>query len=167
MDRELLNRLLKEHEGELLNYEGENCSLKVTYSFGALPMFSKIEVFILDRTKFSVVNGKVKIDQGELQESFESFQFKNFIPLLELTLKCDDISPETLEELKENIVDGLYSFVRLKNDRVEMIVVSAGNLEKKGVFYYPNQKEKPIPLIEFSKGNAKIYKENFEKVPQL
>jgi hypothetical protein len=167
MDRETIGYLLKEHEGELLIHEDDNYSLKVKYSSGALPMFSKLEVFILDRTKFSIVDGKVKINHEELQASFEAYQFRKFIPLLKFALIGGDISPDTFEEAKRNILDGLYPFVRLKDSRVEMLIVSAGNLEKKGVFYYPDQEAEAIALIEFSKGNVKIYKENFEKIPQL
>ena len=165
-DKEI-SYLLKEHEGELLTYEDDTCWFQVKYSPGAIPMFSKLEVFILDRTKFSIVDGKVKISQEELQESFEAYQFRNFIPLLKFALIGGDISPDTFEEAKRNILDGLYPFVRLKDGRVEMIVVSAGNLEKRGMFYYPDQEAEAIALIELEENTVRIHKENFKKIPEL
>ena len=167
VDKETINHLLNEYEGELLVHDDDNYSLKVSYSRGPISLFSKLEFFIMDRTKFSIVDGKIKISQKEFQKSFEFEVYRNFIPLLELTLRCNDIPPDTLEELKENIINGLYSFVRLKDDRIEMLVISAGNLEKKGVFYYPEQEAKAIPLIELKENTVRIYKENFEKIPEL
>ena len=167
MDRETISYLLKEHEGELLVHDDDSCLLKVSYSRGTLPMFSKLEVFILDRTKFSIVDGKVKINHEELQASFEAYQFRKFIPLLKFALIGGDISPDTFEEAKRNILDGLYPFVRLKDGRMEMIVVSAGNLEKRGMFYYPDQEAKAIALIELEENTVRIHKENLEKISEL
>lgn len=174
MDRETLKCLLKEHEGELFVHEDDNYSIKVSYSSGALPMFSKLEVFILDRSKFSVVNGRVKATQEELQASFEAYQFRNFIPLLELvSMAGDEIPSDTLEETEENIKNGIYSFVRLKDGKAEMLVVSVGNpIQRKGVFYYPevrylNQETEAVALIELEEDGVKIYKNNLEKVPEL
>jgi hypothetical protein len=167
VDKETINHLLNEYEGELLVHDDDNYSLKVSYSRGPISLFSKLEFFIMDRTKFSIVDGKIKISQKEFQKSFEFEVYRNFIPLLELTLRCNDIPPDTLEELKENIINGLYSFVRLKDDRVEMLVISAGNLEKKGVFYYPDQEAEAITLIELEENTVRIYKENFTKFSEL
>ena len=69
MDKELIKALLDEHEGELLTYEDENVTVKVSYSSGALPMFSKLEVFILDKSQIQLteVDGIIKVsDPKEL-----------------------------------------------------------------------------------------------------
>ena len=169
MDMEAISYLLKEHEGELLIHEDDNYSLKVKYSSGALPMFSKLEIFILDKTKFSVVDGKVKINCEELQESFEAHQFRGFFPLLELILTSDNVSSDALEEAKKNVTNGLYSFIRLKNGKVETLIVSVGNSEKHGVFYCPDSssQEELVPLVELKENGIRIYKENFAKVSEL
>jgi len=85
----------------------------------------------------------------------------------------DEISSDILEETKENIKNGIYSFVRLKDGKAEMLVVSAGNpTQRKGVFYYPevrylNQETEAVALVELEEDGVKIYKNNLEKVPEL
>ena len=91
VDKETINYLLNEYEGELLVHDDDNYSLKVSYSRGPISLFSKLEFFIMDRTKFSIVDGKIKISQKEFQKSFEFEVYRNFIPLLELTLRCNKL----------------------------------------------------------------------------
>jgi hypothetical protein len=168
VDKEALHYLLNEHEGELLLHDSKDLWLKVSYTRGAILMFSKLEIFFLQRDKIPVDNGKIKVTPEELQKFFEAYQFIGFIPLLELILASDDISPDTLKETKENVTNGLYSFIRLKDSKTEMIIVSVGS-EKPGVFYCPDSslQEELIPLIEFKKDTVKIHKDNLKKVPQL
>ena len=48
-----------------------------------------------------------------------------------------------------------------------MLIVSAGNLEKKGMFYYPDQEAEAIALIELEENTVRIHKENLEKISEL
>ncbi len=169
MDKELIRALLNEHEGELLTYEDENFSVRVTYSSGALPIFSKLEVFILDKSQFkpSKINGKLMVsDLKELENLFEFYQFRHFIPLLEFVLADEQSSELTIEETRKNVENGLFSFVRPKNGKVETLVVAVGDLARRRLFYYPDLGSPIIELIELWKG-LKVHKDNFKLISEL
>ena len=51
---ELLNTLTKEHTGELLKAEDDRYSVKLEYKPGTLPLFSKLELLVVDRSKIQV-----------------------------------------------------------------------------------------------------------------
>jgi len=104
MDKELIKALLNEHEGELLTYEDENFTVKVSYSSGALPMFSKLEVFILDKSQLQLTEASMKVivsDLKGLENSFEFYQFRNFIPLLEFAFTDEQSSSFAIEKKPE------------------------------------------------------------------
>jgi len=168
MDKGLTKALLNEHEGELLTYEDENFTVKVSYSSGTLPMFSKLEVFILDKSQLQLteVDGKIKVsDPKELEKAFELYQFRNFVPLLEFALTDKETPSFAVEETKENIKNGLFPFVRPKTGKVETLVVAVGNLARRGLFYYPDHESPVIELIELGE-KLKVHKDNLRLISE-
>jgi len=169
MDKELIKALLNEHEGELLTYENENFTVKVSYSSGTLPMFSKTEAFILDKSQLQLTEASRKVIVSDLKglvNSFEFYQFKNFIPLLEFALTDEQSSSFAIEKTRKNVKNDLFSFVRSKTGKVETLVVAVSNLARRGLFYYPDHESPVIELIELRK-KLKILKVNFKLIHEL
>jgi hypothetical protein len=157
---EVLRALEKEYEGDLLSLSDDKRIVNVKYSPGSIPIFSKLEILVVP-DKNSLFN----------QDSdFHLFVFRNFHPMINLLLASGDTSEETVEEIRQQVADGLFSFVRFKEGYVELLTVAAGNLEKRGVYYYPTLESRAVPLIDIpeeDEGRFKIYVKNLESVPEM
>jgi hypothetical protein len=156
---EVLRALEKEYEGDLLSLSDDKRIVNVKYSPGSIPIFSKLEILVVP-DKNSLFN----------QDSdFHLFVFRNFHPMINLLLVIGDTSEETVEEIRQQVADGLFSFVRFKKGYVELLTVAAGNLEKRGVYYYPTLESRAVPLIDISGKEEKftIHIENLEVIPEL
>ena len=147
---ELLSTLTKEYEGTLLIAEGKREAVSVKFTSGALPFTARFEIFVLDKET----------------EEHKLFLFRRFTPVAELLLRSwEPIEEEVVEELRKQVADGLLSFMRFKDKySAELLTVSAGILEKRGVFYYPEQNGAPVPLIEVKENGITVYYENLESV---
>lgn len=76
--------------------------------------------------------------------------------------------PDVIEEIRKHVVNGIFSYLRIENSKIEMIIVPTNLERRKGVFYYPIPVSEAIPLIEIeSNGNFKVYLENLKKVPEV
>jgi hypothetical protein len=158
---ELLKTLVKEYEGDLLNLCDDKRIVNVKYTSGSLPIFSKLEILIVP-------------DKNSLfseDSDFQLFVLRNFYPIISLILASEDIPKEAIEEVRQQVADGIFSFVRLKKGHAELLTVAVGNLKKKkGVYYYPTSESRAVPLIEIpeeGKEEFTIYLENIEIIPEI
>jgi len=159
---ELLKTLAKEYEGELLNLCDDKRIINVKYSSGSLPIFSKLEIL--------VVPDKNSLFNEDSDSDFQLFVLRNFHPIISLILASKDIPEEAIEEVRQQITDGIFSFVRLKKGHAELLTVAVGNLKKKGVYYYPTPESRAVPLIEIPEEGEEeftIYLENIEVIPEM
>jgi len=149
VDGELLEVLLNEYEGEILKAEGSNEVVSVKFGYGALPVFRKLELLIVDKRTFEP----------------RLFLFTGFSPIPELLMRGLELDDETFEEFRRQVTDGLYSFIKFKeNGDVESIAVAVGNLAKRGVFYFPTQGAPAVPLIELKGNDLAVHYGNLESI---
>jgi len=157
---ELLKTLAKEYEGDLLNLCDDKRIVNVKYTSGSLPIFSKLEILVVP-------------DKNSLfseDSDFQLFVLRNFHPIISLILASEDIPEEAIEEVRQQVADGIFSFVRLKKGHAELLTVAVGNLKKKGVYYYPTPESRAVPLIEIPEEGEEeftIYLENIEVIPEM
>ena len=157
---ELLKTLAKEYEGDLLSLCNNKRIVNVKYTSGSLPIFSKLEILVVP-------------DKDSLfskDSNFQLFVLRNFHPITALILESGDISEETIEEIRQQVTDGIFSFVRLKKGYAELLTVAVSNPKKRGVYYYPTPESKAVPLIEIpeeGEENFTIHLENIEAISEM
>ncbi|GAB6077307.1 hypothetical protein [Desulfurobacterium crinifex] len=157
---ELLKTLAKEYEGDLLNLCDDKRLVNVKYTSGSLPIFSKLEILVVPN----------KDSLFSKDSDFQLFVLRNFHPIISLILESGDISEETIEEVRQQVTDGIFSFVRLKKGYAELLTVAVSNPKKRGVYYYPTPESRAVPLIEIpeeGEENFTIHLENIEVIPEI
>ncbi len=120
MDADVVLRALEdEYEGDLLSLSDDKRIVNVKYTTGSLPFFSKLEILVArnDDSLFSQ------------EPDFRLFVYWNFHPMANLLRKSAELTDEMVEEVKQQVLDGLFSFIRLNRGHAELITVSVGNLE--------------------------------------
>ena len=157
---ELLKTLAKEYEGDLLNLCDDKRLVNVKYTSGSLPIFSKLEILVVPN----------KDSLFSKDSDFQLFVLRNFHPIISLILESGDISGKTIEEVRQQVTDGIFSFVRLKKGYAELLTVAVSNPKKRGVYYYPTPESRAVPLIEIpeeGEENFTIHLENIEVIPEI
>ena len=161
---ELLNTLTKEHTGELLKAEDDRYSVKLEYKPGTLPLFSKLELLVVDRSKLEVkkVGEKVVISNFEkAEDSFELIAFR-VLPMPEVISRSPEPVPDDfLEEFRQRVLNGLLTFV---NHEWGVVTVSVGNFEPRGVFFTPIDSSTVLPLVEIEDGRIRVYWETIRRL---
>lgn len=173
--------LLDCYRGKLFFAEDKRFRVTVSYNDGAIPMFSKLELLIINKSglNFREENGKVIVNSiRDFEEAIKLHLFRFYTPILELVLAGektveDELFNLMVENVKEDIKNGLYSFGRFRENRLEVLVVAVGeNLSRKGLFYYPeydgrSELGSPVELIKLNDSQIEIFWDNIKKVAEV
>lgn len=159
---ERLRDFLPAYEGTLLQAEDERFSISIKYREGALPVFSGVELFVVDKSRVSDFRNFT-----ELENAMELYFFRFFLPAPYLVAEAVSGATELeLEEvvvrLREDLRNELYAFY---GNGKALIVAAGKNLSRRGLFLYPEVRPdrelpEPLPVVEITEKSIELHEEN-------